>query len=107
MQRDSGNHGDDTDEEDIDILLEDHNEEGNPPETDEKEVVTGCALVKLTLPKPTAQLVQLLYFRLHDIVSNSADYPPAQHYVRSVATVMGRPTLLGLTNFMTPLHCVK
>ena len=102
MQRDSGNHGDDTDEEDIDILLEDHNEEGNPPETDEKEVVTGCALVKLTLPKPTAQLVQLLYFRLHDIVSNSADYPPAQHYVRSVATVMGRPTLLGLTNFMIP-----
>ena len=104
MQRDCGNHGDDvcTDVEDLigDILLDDRNEEGNPPETDEKEVITGSGLVKLTLPKPTAQLVQMLYFRLHDIVSNIADHPPAKHYVRLVATVMGQPKLLGLTNFM-------
>lgn len=66
-----------------DILIEDgtgDNEEENPLEADEHEVISG--LVKLTLPKPTVELVQILYFRLDDIVANIADYPPAYHYVK-------------------------
>ena len=67
------------------ILFEEHsgeNEEGNPLETDEHEATDEGGLVPLTLPKPTAELVQILYFRLDDIVVNVADYPPAQHYVK-------------------------
>lgn len=84
-KEDGGNHGDDSDDEDMmeDILIEDaagDNEEGSPLETDEQEVVDG--LVKLTLPKATVELVQILYFRLDDIVANIADYPPAHHYVK-------------------------
>ena len=82
--KDVGNHGDDSDEEDMMELIEDaagDNEEGNPLETEDPEAVDN-ALVKLTLPKATVELVQILYFRLDDIVANIADYPPAHHYVK-------------------------
>lgn len=84
IKEDVGNHGDDSDEEDMMELIEDaagDNEEGNPLETEDQEAVDN-ALVKLTLPKATVELVQILYFRLDDIVANIADYPPAHHYVK-------------------------
>lgn len=83
IKEDGGNHGDDSDDEDMMELIEDasgDNEEGNPLETEDQEAVDG--LVKLTLPKATVELVQILYFRLDDIVANIADYPPAHHYVK-------------------------
>ena len=64
----------------------DENEpEGSPSNIDTNEVEIGSGLVGLTLPQPSPELVQLLYMRLSDIVANIADYPPAQHYIRSSA----------------------
>ena len=68
-----------------DILFEDPNEdndEGLTLEAEGPDDIEGHGLVRLTPPKPTAELVQTLHFRLEDIVANVADYPPAQHYVK-------------------------
>lgn len=88
IQSNGGNHGDNSDDDEEELLLfeeqDEENGEGSPLETDEPEDVGRCELVKLALPKATAELVQLLYIRLDDIVANVADYPPAHHYVKSV-----------------------
>ncbi|CAI8000495.1 Myotubularin-related protein 1 [Geodia barretti] len=88
MQTEGGNSGDADyeDEQDvIPIFTTDNDEteaEGSPVNTDSNEVETGSGLVQLTLPQPSAELIQLLYIRLSDIVANVADYPPAQLYIR-------------------------
>ena len=70
------------DEQEVIPIFTDSNEdnvvEGSP------DVMAGYSLVELALPQPTSELIQLLCIRLNDIVANIADYPPAQHYVRSV-----------------------
>ena len=81
-QRDSGT-VDSEDEQDIIPDFTDESEmEGSPGETDENEGVAECSVVESSLPRPTVELVQLLYVRLCDIAANIADSPPAHHYVR-------------------------
>jgi hypothetical protein len=85
MQTEGGNPGDADYEDEQDVITTDNDEteaEGSPVNTDSNEVETGSGLVQLTLPQPSAELIQLLYIRLSDIVANVADYPPAQLYIR-------------------------
>ena len=88
-QRNSGNVDSDEDEQDVIPIFTDVNEgsgiEGSPGVIEENEEAAKCDIVKSPLPQPTAELVQLLYTRLTDIVANIADYPPAHDYVRSVS----------------------
>ena len=87
MQTEGGNPGDADYEDEQNVITTDNDEteaEGSPVNTDSNEVETGSGLVQLTLPQPSAELIQLLYIRLSDIVANVADYPPAQLYIRYI-----------------------
>lgn len=86
-----GDTGDVDSEEEQDVIPvytednDDNEAEGSPGNIDGNEAESGSGLVELTLPQPTTELIQLLYIRLINIVANVADYPPAQHYIRSSA----------------------
>lgn len=79
----SGDAGDSEDEPDVIPTLS----------TEAESPALEVTLVKSALPKPTAEIIQMLLIRLNDIVANIADYPPALHFVRLVLLrLVSQPT---------------
>ena len=78
METDENEDSDNSEEDIMEEILfeEDANDEGLTLAVDE------CEGVVLAPPKPTAELVQALFYRLEDITVTVADYPPALHYVK-------------------------
>lgn len=78
METDENEDSDNSEEDIMEEILfdEDANDEGLTLAVDERERVV------LAPPKPLAELVQALFYRLEDIVVTVADYPPALHYVK-------------------------